>query len=73
MNAKTSLPDQPSLLIGTPEAARLLGISRKTCWSMAKHGKLPSLRIGTRRLYSREALRCWIAASLASQPEVAQR
>jgi len=38
------------LCISVPEAARLLGVSRNTCYEMARLGQLPTIRCGQRRL-----------------------
>ena len=39
-----------SLCISIPEAAKLLGISRNTCYEMARMGQLPTIKCGRRRL-----------------------
>lgn len=45
--------NEPPLLINEAEAARLLGISERTMWSLAKRGEIVPVRIGNRKLYRR--------------------
>lgn len=47
-------------LIGAPAAAELLGISLRLLWSWSASGRMPSVRIGNRRLYSPARLREWV-------------
>jgi excisionase family DNA binding protein len=54
------------LLLSAREAAERLGISEKTLWSYTiragnPKGTIPSVRIGSRVLYSVAALGDWIA------------
>lgn len=54
------------LLLSASEAAKKLGISEKTLWSYTiragnSKGTIPSVRIGSRVLYSVVALADWIA------------
>ncbi len=49
------------LLLDEREAARLLGVAPRTLWSLADSGELPCVRIGRRKLYSRDTLRRFIA------------
>jgi excisionase family DNA binding protein len=61
----TEASDKPieTLLADVPTTCELLGgISPRTLFSLTKSGRVPSLRIGGRVLYSREALRRWIEA-----------
>lgn len=44
-------------VIGVPDAARLLGISRSTAYDAARRGDLPSLRLGRRVVVPVEPLR----------------
>ncbi len=48
------------LLISEIEAARILGISPRTLWTLRTEGKIPFIRIGRSIRYSVEALRKWI-------------
>lgn len=52
--------DDP-LLVDMVTAAKMLGISRTTIWSMANSGELPSVKIRRRRMFSPSTLREWIA------------
>jgi excisionase family DNA binding protein len=59
------------LLVGEREAAAMLGVAPRTIWSLADAGKLPSVRIGRRKLYAIETLRRFIAdreAAATSKP-----
>lgn len=46
----------PPVTISIPEAARLLGISRKLAYDAAASGDIPSIRIGKRILVPTERL-----------------
>lgn len=48
--------DSP-LLVDRREAARLLGVSAGTIDNLRIRGELPSVKLGTRRLYDRGDLR----------------
>lgn len=47
---------QTPIAVGVAEAVRLTGISRTTLYEMISDGRLPSLRIGRRRLILSEDL-----------------
>jgi len=52
-----------SLLLSIRDAARLLKISERLTWQLAKEGKLPTIRLGTKRgrlLIPHKALEDWI-------------
>ena len=59
------------LLISVSEAARLLSIGRNTAYELIAAGRLPSVKLGRRRLVSRAALEAWIAqeCGVASPPD----
>jgi excisionase family DNA binding protein len=38
------------------DAARYMGLSEKTIWSLTKTGKLPACKVGRRVIYRRETL-----------------
>ena len=64
-NAKsdgTLSPNPSPLLVGMNDAARMLGVSARTLWSMANSGELPTVRVRRRVLFNVEALRAWIDA-----------
>ena len=51
----------PQVIAVSPsEAARLCGIGRTTLYSALSSGKLRSVKIGTRRLITVEALHDWL-------------
>ncbi|HUE72670.1 MAG TPA: helix-turn-helix domain-containing protein [Pirellulaceae bacterium] len=65
-----------ALLIDERSAAALLGVSPRTIWTLADAGEIPFVRIGRRKLYSRETLLAWIRArelSAKSQQREAKR
>lgn len=53
---------EPPLLLSTVEAAALLGINRSTVFELLASGDITSVKIGRRRLISRQALAEFIAA-----------
>ena len=53
--------DQEQLALGCKEAAKVLGISERTLFTLTGQGDIPSFTVGTRRLYSTAALRTWVA------------
>lgn len=52
---------QPSLLVTTEEAARLLSISPRTLWSLTRDGIVPCVRLGRSVRYSLDTLHVVIA------------
>jgi excisionase family DNA binding protein len=50
------------LVVSASEAAKMLGISDRTLYSIAKQGKLATVRIGSRVCYRVETLREWLAS-----------
>lgn len=48
------------LAVSPNEAARLCGIGRTTLYSALSSGDLKSVKIGTRRLITIDALRAWL-------------
>jgi len=54
-------PALPKLLLTAPEAARALSISPRALWALtAPRGPIPCVRLGSRVLYSPDALRRFI-------------
>ena len=49
------------LTYNAKEASECLGICERSLWSLTKQGKIPSIKIGRRVLYSREVLRKFVA------------
>ena len=57
MNPEVALVDRPErLVLSVPEAARLLGISRRLAYELAARDELPVLRLGGRVLILRRPL-----------------
>lgn len=50
------------LAVRAGEAAKILGISRRTLWLRTADGTIPSARVGGCTLYPIEALREWLRA-----------
>lgn len=48
------------LAVSPNEAARLCGIGRTTLYAALSSGELKSIKIGTRRLITMDALRDWL-------------
>jgi excisionase family DNA binding protein len=48
--------DEPRRALGVQEVADALGVSRELVKQMIRTGKLPSVKLGSRRLISRKAL-----------------
>jgi excisionase family DNA binding protein len=63
MNAHSTDTRQP-INVPLNEAARLLGLSQKKVWSLAKDGAVPSIKCGSRRLFNVQSLEQWSAAQL---------
>lgn len=55
----------PALLVDRREAARLLGVSAGSVDNMRLRGELPSVKIGTRRLYATDDLQRFIESRKA--------
>lgn len=62
---------QVERLLYTPEEAALaLGISRSTLYLLLSDGRLPSVRLGTRRRIEAEALRRFVASLETTLPSM---
>lgn len=59
-------PEQQEVL-SADEAARLLGVNRKTVYDAAGRGEIPHRRLGKRIIFSRAALLDWLACKPASE------
>ena len=53
--------NSPPLLISVAQAGALLGIGRGLAYRLAQEGKMPTIKLGTRTLVSRQHLEAWIA------------
>ena len=62
------MPDPAPLLVGSKEAARLLGISSRSLWSLMASGDIECVRCGRLLRYRPEALRQWVADHRMSGP-----
>ena len=60
MNSLQATEPQP-LAVRATEAARMLGISERTLWSLANRGEVPTVKIGGVRLYPVDELRAWLS------------
>lgn len=54
------------LAYSTEEAARLLGVSRPTVYSLMRQQGFPSFKAGHRRLIPVEELKAWISNQMRS-------
>lgn len=50
----------PPIAVSPNEAARLAGIGRTTLYAALSSGDLKSIKIGTRRLITVDAIRAWL-------------
>jgi excisionase family DNA binding protein len=56
-----TITDAPApLAVSVLDAALMLGVGTRTIWSLTAGGRLPSVRIGRRRLYRVEDLRRYL-------------
>lgn len=62
LDSTPSTPHPDPILVGMTEAARMIGVSARTLWSMANAGELPTVRIRRRVLFNVAALREWVDA-----------
>ncbi len=56
-NADVRVLDLEPILVDEPTGAKLLSCSARTLFTLEKDGKIPSVRIGARKLFSVAALR----------------
>lgn len=54
------------ILVNEREAARLLGVCEKTLYNLRTEGRVPHLRLGSRVLYSPDALKKWVESQLTT-------
>ena len=55
--------------ISVPTAAKMLGISARTCWTLVKSGDIPSFHVGSRVLIPYSALTSFVEQRLAAAQE----
>jgi excisionase family DNA binding protein len=65
----SNTPPQAALLLSEAEAARTLGISPRTLFTMRKDGRIPFVRLGHRVLYNPRSLRAWLEAQEQGGPD----
>jgi excisionase family DNA binding protein len=62
-------PDKiPTLALRPREAAKALGISERTLWTLTKAGRIACVRVGRAVLYSIETLRVFLASENGGKP-----
>jgi len=66
--AQQSLQERARLLVDRLAAADALSVSPGTIDNLRRSGELPSVKIGTRRLFDMADLRCFIEARKAVKP-----
>lgn len=59
--------DDDRLLLTALEAARALGISQRTLWTLTARGEIPCIKLGRLNRYPRAALEEWIAERTAQK------
>jgi excisionase family DNA binding protein len=60
--------DGMRLALGAREAARAIGVSARTLWTLTKRREIPHVRVGARVVYRVEALEAWLCSrELASK------
>lgn len=57
----------PVRLYSTEDAASVLGISRSGLYREMREGRLPSVKVGRRRMVTVEAIEAWLAALPAAR------
>ncbi len=60
------------LTYSVTEAAQALGVSRRTMYDLLHKEGFPTLKVGGRRLISRELLAEWVRVQAGGQKEAAQ-
>lgn len=61
---------QSKLGLRPREAAKAIGISERSLWTLTKAGRVPHLRIGRSLIYPLEQLRKWLADQATVDGEV---
>jgi excisionase family DNA binding protein len=57
---KASHLQTEAMAVSIAEAARLLKVSERTLWQLARDGKVPHKRVGKQYRFSPEVLRGWM-------------
>ncbi len=53
--------EEDTLTMTVDEGARALGVSRNSVYTSANRGEIPCRRVGRRVIFSRDAIRAWLA------------
>lgn len=56
------------LLVGYDDAARLLGIGRRTLERLAADAAIPSVAVGSRKLFRLRDLESWVDTRVTTEP-----
>ena len=64
--------DDPDVLLTANEASRFLRIHLVTLYTWAIEGRIPSIKLGRRRLFSRQALDRWLETSAHPAREISR-
>lgn len=59
--AATGTPMTEPLALRAPEAARMIGISTRSLWTLTNRGDVPHVRFGRTVVYPIEQLRDWLS------------
>lgn len=59
------------LTYSVTEAAQALGVSRRTMYDLINREDFPTLKVGSRRLISRELLAAWVREQAGGKEEAA--
>lgn len=70
---RSNQDNDTALLIGSPEAARRLGIGTRTLWALTKCNAIPSHRIGRSVRYALAEIEAWVTAGCPTDPGSAAR
>ena len=62
-----SVDDHTVLALRPRDAAKALGISERTLWTLTRRGQVPSVKLNRATLYPVESLKQWLRAK-ALQP-----
>ncbi len=55
-----TVKEELPLLINTTQAAKTLGISPRSLWTLTRAGTIPCIKIGRRVMYSKRGLQDWV-------------
>ncbi len=64
MQTSANTASLPHQLLKPRDAAKLLGISERTLWTITKHGKLPAAKLGKSVRYREEDLKRYVESCM---------